>query len=167
MVIVNAGDRKFVVRFQYGPAGGCKYSLKKAIKLLELDFMNGDFSFNRAMAIIDGAKTVERQRGLEKYSRRKTTCVIEEEFVNNGVREMKEAAVVSAVNDSQEPFTKNYGRTLAYKKAVLTTIKNANLEDSDISYFETAWKEQMPKSAETWDSIDTDAVAAALKEMVV
>lgn len=165
MVIVNVRDRKFVVRFSYGPAGVSKYSLRKAVKLLELDFINGDFSFNRAMNILDGAKTVERQRGIEKYSRRKTTCVIEEEI--GDAREMNEVAAVSAVNDSQEPFTKNYGRTLAYKKAVLTTIKNAALEDSDIIYFETAWKEQMPKSAETWDSIDTDAVAKSLHEAVV
>lgn len=165
MVIVNVRDRKFVVRFSYGPAGVSKYSLRKAVKLLEMDFINGDFSFNRAMTILDGAKTVERQRGIEKYSRRKTTCVIEEEI--GAAREMNEVAAVSAVNDSQEPFTKNYGRTLAYKKAVLTTIKNAKLEDSDIIYFETAWKEQMPKSSDTWDSIDTDAVAKALGEAVV
>lgn len=167
MVIVNVRDRKFVVRFSYGPAGVSKYSLRKAVKLLEMDFINGDFSFNRAMTILDGAKTVERQRGIEKYSRRKTTCVIEEEKAIDGQREMNEVAAVSAVNDSQEPFTKNYGRTLAYKKAVLTTIKNAKLEDSDIIYFETAWKEQMPKSSDTWDSIDTDAVAKALGEAVV
>lgn len=167
MVIVNVRDRKFVVRFQYGPAGVSRYSMKKAIKLLELDFINGDFSFNRAMAIIDNAKTVEHKRGVEKYSRRKTTCSIEEETTKDGNREMNEVAVVYAVNDSQEPFTKNYGRTLAYKKAVVETIKKANLEESDVVFFETAWKEQMPKSAEMWDAIDLDAVAKSLKEEIV
>jgi len=158
MVIVNVEERKFIVRFQYSPAGVSKYSLRKAVRLLELDFINGDFSFNRAMAIIDGVKVpAKNPKTQEKFHRRKTTCVIQEE-IDNDKTNMETVAISYAINDSQEPFTKNYGRTLAYKKAVVEAISKAKLSEDDIKSFELAWKTQMSKSADMWDSIDLDAI---------
>jgi hypothetical protein len=165
MVIVNVADRKFVVRFQYGPAGVSKYSLKKAMKILERDSLNGVLALSHVKGILEKVKvSVKSPESPERFSRRKTVCCIEEEFVVDGVRELRTVCEVSAVNWYKEAFTRDYGRTFAFKKAVLTAVRNSEigLDITAVDEFEHAWKTQIPKSAETWDAIDSDAILLEL-----
>lgn len=170
MVIVNVRDRKFVVRFQYGPSGVSKYSLKKAIKLLEKDSLNGVLALSHVKQILERVKVgIKSPDSPEKFSRRKTVCTIEEEFNVDGKRELRLVSEVSAVNWYQDAFTRDYGRTYAYKKAILTAVGNSenNLDYSAIDEFEHAWKTQIPKSAATWDAIDSDAIKTVIAEEAV
>lgn len=170
MVIVNVRDRKFVVRFEYGPAGVSKYTLKKALKLLEKDSMNGVLALSHVKEILSKVKTSVKQIDApERFSRRKTICSIEEEFVVEGKRELHLICEVTAANWYQDAFTKDYGRTYAFKKAVMKAVGNPDnaLHSEDISEFEQAWKTQVPKSAPTWDAIDSDCIVKVLAEEAV
>jgi hypothetical protein len=170
MVIVNVRDRKFIVRFEYGPAGVSKYSLKKAIKLLEKDSLHGVLALSHVKEILSKVKTtVKPIDAPERFSRRKTVCSIEEEFIIDGKRELHLICEVSAANWYQDAFTKDYGRTYAFKKAVLKAIANSEnkLETEDVNEFEQAWKTQVPKSANTWDAIDSDCIVKVLAEEAV
>lgn len=166
MVIVNSNDRKFVVRFQYGPSANSRYSLRKAIRILERNAMNGVLSVEYAKKILGNVKvSIKHPDTPEKFSRRKTICHIKEEFIVDGERVLRPISEVSVVNDSQEPFSKDYGRTFAYKKAVLKAFQDSSetqFFQNTISDFENAWKHQMVNSADTWDSIDSTYVFGIL-----
>jgi len=161
MVIVISNDRKFVVRFQYGPAGRSNYSLKKAIRILERGSLNGVLSIDYVKSVLGNLKLgIKHPDSPEKFSRRKTICHIKEEFVIDGERVLRPICEVSSVNDSQESFSKDYGRTFAYKKAVYKAFKDQtnNFTEDMVSDFEMAWKQQMVNSAHTWDCIDVSYV---------
>lgn len=170
MVIVNSGDRKFIVRLEYDPAGVSKYTIRKALKILERDSVNGVLALSHVKDILANVKThIKPYDAPERFSRRKTICSIEEEFVVNGERELHLICEVSTANWHQDAFTKDYGRTYAFKKAVLKAVSNPenNLSETAIDDFEQAWKTQIPKSADTWDAIDSDCILKILSEELV
>lgn len=162
MVIIHTETRKFIAHFHYSPAGVSKYTIGKAAAMIEKLHLSGDLSFRRVQEIISNVKSAAKPFGKPtKYTRRPTTCTLQEEVIVDGQVELITVADVKAVNDSLEAFTKDYGRTISFKKAFFAAVANleSGISIDDLHFFEDAWKAQLPKSANTWDAIDNEYVA--------
>lgn len=184
MIKVEFNGRKFIIKTQYGPAGVNRSSIRKAIKRLEkLANSDGLVSIESVKKILETAKpnhkkmmtvlvdsagnfvdeTSENAMKIDmpvrpKFTRRKTTISVFEETIDDGEVLLNEVLVESVVNDSNEAFTRDYGRSFGFKKAVRRMEKLGIISSEDVEYFEKAFKDTIPASAETLDKIDVDYI---------
>lgn len=180
--------RKFIVKTQYSPAGVNRSSIRKAIKRLEkLANADGLISVSTVRSVLESAKpahkkmvsvlvddlgnvvdetTAETTRkdlpAPPKFTRRKTTISVYEEVVEDGEVVLKEVLTEAVVNDSKEPFTRDYGRSLGMKKAAFHLVKSGFVDSEFVNSFESAFKTTIPASANTWDAIDPEYVERLL-----
>ncbi len=190
MIKTTINGRKLIIKIQYGPAGVNKQSLRKAVKRLEkLKDGNGNVSFAEVEKLLSTVQIGQKKmikvpvdetgniveevsdetsfidtKAPAKFTRRTASVTIYEETIQDEQIVLNPILSEKVVNDSKDAFERNYGRTLAIKKAAFRIAKEgiAGFDSTVVQSIEEAFKTAIPKSAETWDGIDNDYVERLL-----